>query len=259
MSADKLSFLDDEQDDTEATETEAEAAPEQEEAEGQPEAEEQPEPVESKGEDETPPPGESEETKDGKVPVSALKSERAKRQEKEEELKDKSRSLEEAQRELAELRRWRQQQEAARQQPKPDFFDNPEAVLAQQQQQYERRLMAEKLQQSRFLAEREYGADVVKSAYEWFDQHPEQSQALVHEPSPFHAAVEHYKRQQALSEIGSDPDQWRQAERERLRQEVQAELAQKKPAAPPRSLASAPSAGGETPSPGSAFDELFPG
>ena len=243
MSADKLSFFDDEQDDTEATETEAEAAPEQEEAEGQPEAEEQPEPVESKGEDETPPPGESDEKASGHVPLTALLDERERRQA--------------AQRELDELRRWRQQQEKPQQ--KPDFFDNPEAVLAQQQQQYERRLMAEKLQLSRSLAEREYGADVVQAAYEWFDQHPEQSQALVHEPSPFHAAVEHYKRQQALSEIGSDPDQWRQAERERLRQEVQAELAQKKPAAPPRSLASAPSAGGETPSPGSAFDELFPG
>jgi hypothetical protein len=241
MDADKLSFLDDEHDDTEATE--ATEAPEEQEASGEEaeEASDHPEPVESKGEQDAAPPAESEEKQPGHVPLAALLDEREKRQKIE--------------REAEELRRWRQQHEA-KHQPKPDFYDNPEAALSQVQQATQQQMLSMKLQQSRFFAEREFGADLVNEAYAYFDQHPDQSHALVNEPSPFHAAVEFYKRQKAAAEIGSDPE----AYKAKLRAELEAELASKappKPAAPPRSLASAPGAGGETHSPGSAFDQLF--
>lgn len=242
MDADKLSFLDDE---PETTEAEAPEQPEEVKAEEAPEAAEQPAEDEGKGEtepEEAAPPAASEEKQTGNVPLAALLDEREKRQKLE--------------REAEELRRWRQQIEAQQNQQKPDFFDNPEAAMQQIQSQTEQRMVAEKLRQSRFFAEREFGADLVKEAYAWFDQHPEQSHALLNEPSPFHAAVEYYKRQKAIEEIGSDPE----AYKAKLRAELEAELAQKapqKPAAPPRSLASAPSAGGETQPPGSAFDQLF--
>ena len=244
MDADKLSFLDDE---LETTEAEAPEQPEQPEpnAEAPPEAE-APETVEGKGDENTPaaPPAASEEKQPSNVPLAALLDEREKRQRIE--------------RELEELRRWRQQQENAAQ-PKPDFYENPEAVLAQQQQAFQHAITSATLKQSRFLAERDHGADVVAEAYAYFDQHPEQSAALLKEPSPFHAAVEHYKRQKLLTEVGNDPEAWRAQQEAEIRAKLEAELAQRKPAAPPRSLASAPSAGGETHSPGSAFDELFPG
>ena len=176
------------------------------------------------------------------VPLTALLDEREKRQKYE--------------RELEEMRRWRQQVEG--QQRQPSFRDNPEAVLSQMQQQQEQRLVAEKLKQSRFMAEREFGKDTVDEAYKYFDEHPQESQALLNEPSPFHAAVEHYKRQKLLQEVGSDPEAWREKERERLKKELMSESAQKKPDAPPRSLASAPGSGGrDSQSPGSAFDEEF--
>ena len=238
MDADKLSFLDEEHDATEADQVEEQ--PEQLEAEEETEASEQPERAESKGEKEAEPPAASEEKQSGQVPLSALLDEREKRQKYERELED--------------LRQWRQQQEAK--QPKPDFFDNPEAALSQVQQATQQQIIASKLQQSKFFAEREYGADLVQEAYAYFDQHPQQSHALLNEPSPFHAAVEYYKRQKAMQEIGADPE----AYKAKLRAELEAELASKapqKPAAPPRSLASAPSAGGETQPPGSAFDQLF--
>lgn len=237
MDADKLSFLDDEHDATEADQVEEQ--PEQLEAET--EASKPPAEAESKGEQKAAPPAASEEKQSGQVPLSALLDEREKRQKYE--------------RELEELRQWQRQQQAQRQ-PKPDFFDNPEAALSQVQQATQQQIIASKLQQSKFFAEREYGADMVKEAYAYFDQNPQESHALLNEPSPFHAAVEHYKRQKAVQEIGADPE----AYKAKLRAELEAELAQKapqKPAAPPRSLASAPSAGGETQTPGSAFDQLF--
>ena len=240
MDADKLAFFEDE---PEAEAPEAEAPqPEDVKAEEETEVAEQPA-AEGKGEDkEAAPPAAPEEKQPGHVPLSALLDEREKRQKFE--------------REVEELRRWRAQQEAQRQ--KPDFFENPEAALSQVQQQVQQQMVAEKLRTSRFLAEREFGPDLVKEAYAYFDQNPEQSHALINEPSPFHAAVEHYRRQKLLTEIGTDPD----AYRAKLRAELEAEIARKappKPAAPPRSLASAPNAGGETTPPGSAFDELFPG
>lgn len=245
MEDDKLAFLDDE---LEAPEAEAETPevagePEQEKAEEAPEAAEQPAEAESKGDDkEAAPPAASEEKQAGYVPLAALLDEREKRQKME--------------REAEELRRWRQQFEAEASQKKPDFYDNPEAALQQVQHQTQHMLVAEKLRQSRFFAEREYGQELVNEAYAYFDQHPEQSHALLNEPSPFHAAVEHYKRQKAIAEIGTDPE----AYKAKIRAELEAELAKRappKPAAPPRSLASAPSAGGEAQPSGSAFDELF--
>ena len=243
MDADKLSFLDDE---PETTDAEApEQPPEDVKAEEAPEATEEPAEVEGKGETEkeAAPPAASDEKTHGNVPLAALLDEREKRQKLE--------------REAEELRRWRQQYEAQQtQQQRPDFFDNPEAALSQVQQQFQAQLVGEKLKQSRFLAEREYGAELVQEAYAYFDANPAQSHALLGEPSPFHAAVEHYRKAKLADEIGNDPE----AYKARLRAELEAEIAQKapqKPAAPPRSLASAPGAGGETMTPGSAFDQLF--
>lgn len=243
MSESVLPFLDEEVE-TEAPEAQLEA-PETD----QPETD-QPEQVETTGETtEAASPAAHEEKPTATVPLEALLEEREKRQK--------------AQREADELRQWRTQIEAEKQ-PKPDFFDNPDAAMSQLQQQVQKEIIKSKLQTSRFHAEREYGAEEVADAYAWFDQNPEHSASLLNEPSPFHAAVEYYKRQKALQEIGNDPLAWRKQfeedARAKVRAEIEAEYAQKaaiKPAAPPRSLASAPSAGGETPSPGSAFDDMF--
>lgn len=239
MAKDKLDFLD------ETAEREAEAPEpveaEAEEAEAPQEAKaEAPEPEaeEATGEEEAAPPVAEDETQRA-IPVTALLDEREKRQK--------------AERELEQLRQWRQEQEQKARQadtPKPDFFDNPEAAINQHVTQV-------KLQQSRFLAEREFGAELVNEAYAYFDQHPQESQALLEHPSPFHAAVEHYKRQKFLSEV-KDPDQWREQERERIRQEIMAEAQASKPSAPPPSMSKAPSTGRDAIAPGNAFDQMLP-
>lgn len=243
--ADKLDFLDNEQtepevetEEVEAEQVEAEAAPEPE--TGEPE--------------EAAPPAAVEPEKPGSIPISALLDERERRQK--------------AEREAEELRKFRQQIEAHRhQQPAPDFFQDPDQRLAYERQQFQTQFTAMKLQQSRFLAEREFGADVVNEAYAYFDEHPQLSHQLLNHPSPFHAAVEFYKKQKVAEEIGADPEAWKAKQvetlREQLRQELMAEMQTAQPQSRPipGSLASAPAAGkaGEPRARGSAFDAAFGG
>lgn len=223
MTDNTLDFLDE-------TPTDA-PEPEQAEAQAEEQVEAQPE---GTGEPAEPPSASEEKSRD--VPFVALMDEREKRQ-------AAQREAEELRKQIAEYQR---QAQPAKE--KPDFFDNPDQAMDQ-------RLMAVKLQQSRFFAEKEYGADVVAAAYAYFDEHPNESQSLINHPSPFHAAVDHYKRQTKLAEIGPDPDAW-------INAQVEARLAERlaqspAPKAPPPSMARAPSTGGERISPGSAFDETF--
>ena len=233
MSDDKLSFLDE----TEEAETVAEEVTEEapEAVEAKPERAE-PEPVEAEtGEKPEVPPTPAAKEEKREVPFVALLDEREKRQS--------------AERKLAELEAKLRQSEQPREQP--DYYGNPEAAIHQS-------VTTVKLQQSKFLAEREFGADLVAEAYAYFDQHPQESQQLLNHPSPFHAAVEVYKQKQLLQEIGSDPDAWKAKQLEELKAQLLAEQpAPSRPTAPPPSMARAPRAGGEGRAPGNTFDEVF--
>lgn len=211
-------------------------------------------PAPEQGEIEAAPPAAVETEKPGAIPISALLDERERRQK--------------AEREAEELRQWRKQIEAQQNaKPAPDFFADPDQRLAYERNQFQAQFTAMKLQQSRFLAERDFGADEVNAAYAYFDQNPHLSHQFLDHPSPFHAAVEFYKRQRAVEEIGSDPDAWKAKQmdtiKEQLRAEIMAEL-HGTPSPKPRipgSLASAPAAGkaGEPRARGSAFDAAFGG
>ena len=238
MSGNELDFLEEEpkpEDNTEGAEKPEGEQPEGEKPEGGEGSQEG-----EKQDDAAPPAAEEKQAQN--VPLTDLLDEREKRQKYE--------------RELEEMRRWRQQVEG--QQRQPSFRDNPEAVMSQLQQRIDEHLKWQRLTNSRMLAEEKFGKKKVAEAYEYFEEHPQESHALLNEPSPFHAAVEHYERQKLLQEIGSDPNAWREKERERMKKDLMSESAQKKPDAPPRSLASAPGSGGrDSQSPGSAFDEEF--
>lgn len=243
MSEDKLDFLDGEP---------AEVTPE---PVQQPE--QQAEPPASKGE---PPAQEpvaappAEPPKEQHVaPLTALLDEREKRQA--------------AEREAAELREWRRQQEErqrAAQVQAPDPRQDPNGALDYQRAVFQAQLTNTRLQTSRFLAEREFGADVVAEAFAYFDKNPALSHQFVDQPSPFHAAVEFYKRQKVAEEVGADPAAYRARLEAEIRAQVMAEL-QVQPAQPkprlPGSLAAAPAAGsaGEPTAKGSAFDAAFGG
>lgn len=120
-----------------------------------------------------------------------------------------------------------QQQPQAAPKAAPDVFDDPAGYASHMQEAVKASVTGTKLEMSRFMAEREFGKEAVDAAYEYFNQHPEQSQELLNHPSPFHAAVETFNRQRVASEIGSDPDAWMAKQREELRKEIEAELVAK--------------------------------
>lgn len=202
-----------------------------------------PEPEASKGEPEAAPPAAVEEARH--IPITALLDEREKRQQ--------------ATREAEELRRKVAEMEARLNPPKKvDFFEDPESALQTVQQTAQAIALNTKLETSRFLAERDHGADAVKEAYEFFDANPHLSQQLLKSPSPFHEAVKVYQKHKMLQEIGEDPAAYRARIEAEIRERVAAEMAPPRPAtSPPPSLASATSAG---PSKGpvvSGFTQMF--
>ncbi|MCA0846113.1 hypothetical protein [Salipiger thiooxidans] len=145
---------------------------------------------------------------------------------------------------LREERRKRQEMERAftnREEPQkaPDVFEDPAGYQRHMESNFTRSMMQQKLETSRFLAEREFGANVVQEAFEYFNEHPEQSQALLKSPSPFHEAVSIYQQQKVAREVGNDP----KAYKEKLRAEILAELEAEKTA---KQIKSAPSMANET-------------
>lgn len=152
----------------------------------------------------------------------------------------------ELRREIRELKQPQQRQQA---QPLPDVTKDPEGFQRQIATMLNQQTTVTKLQMSRAMAEREFGAEEVQAAYDYFDQHPEQSQALLNEASPFHKAVEVYRQQKMLSQVGPDPAKWMEHERARIRAEIEAELTAKQvkdsAARPAPSLANVTGGGGQ--------------
>ena len=183
-----------------------------------------------------------------RIPLTAMLDEREKRQN--------------AERELAEMRRQIAAMQQQKEQPAPpDFYEKPDERLAFERQRFEAELHNRFISQSRFLAEKDFGKELVDEAYGFFDQPQNRymTQQFAQHPSPYHAAVEFYKKQKFLNEV-NDPDAWREQERERIRQELLAEVSSpSRPKAPPPSMAKAPAVGTEAIAPGNAFDGLFPG
>lgn len=266
MNKDAIAFLDGETVEEPGVE---EAQVEEPVAEEQPEVEaETPQPVEATdegaeaeveeqtGETEGSTP-EPEPQNDSKIPVTALLDEREKRQEAQRKAEEADRRARELQ---AQLQRMQQPKQEA-----PDWYEDPQAAAQFQSQTIEQQMQARMMQQSKFFAERDFGAETVNEALSYFDQHPEQSGQFVNHPSPFHAAVEYYKRQKTAAEIGSDPEAYKEKIRAELKAELEAQLTQNaavaqpsKPKSPPPSVASAPAKGREAIVPGNAFDGMFP-
>ncbi len=253
MSDDKLGFLDEtdetpevETPEAEAPEVEAEEVKAEEPAE-EPKAEE----VEATGEEEAAPPVAEVEEKPQAIPVTALLDEREKRQLAE-------RKAEESDRQLAEMQAQIQRQQAQKQ--APDWDEDPQAAASYQAQTIQQQMHTQRLEQSKFFASREFGAEVVSEAMAYFDANPQLSHQFMSEPSPFHAAVEFYQKQKFLTEVGENPDAYKEQMREQIRQEVMAEMTNtqpSKPKAPPPSMATAPSTGRDATTPGNTFDNMF--
>jgi hypothetical protein len=205
--------------------------------------------VEPKGEPEAAPPAAVVEEKHQSIPISALLDEREKRQQ--------------AAREADDLRRQLAEYEAAKAQPKPDFYADPEAFIAKQQQAVQQALWNERLNTSEILARRAHGDDVVAAAAEAFKAAAGASPALASEfsaqPDPYGFVINWHKRQSILSQIGDNPDAYRARIEQEVRERLLAEMQPATPApkAPPPSMAAVPATGNSKPPPASGFDALF--
>jgi len=258
MDKDAIAFLDGETvEEPEVVEDVAEAELEQPEVEAE-KVEAEPEQTgEEVGEPPAPEPEEPVSEPVQHAPLTALLDEREKRQEAQRKAEDYDRQLREVR---AEMQRLQQPKQEA-----PDWFENPQEAAQFHNNQVEQQFQARMLQQSKFLAEREFGSETVTEAVSYFDQNPAASQQFKDHPSPFHAAVEFYQRQKVAQEIGSDPEAYKAQLREQVRAELQAEMTQtgasvqsSRPKAPPPSAARSPSVGGDTITAGTGFDAMFP-
>lgn len=251
---DNLDFLDSPEGGNDAAQP-VETAVEQpkEEAQPQPEAE-QPQEEQPKAE---PPPSRErdekgrfkpkEEPKDGPVmvPLSALH-----------ETRDKVKALE------AQLAQFSQPQQQP--QPIPDVFENPDGFYQHIQQQIAQTALNDRLNLSEEMTRQAAGDEAVNAAQEWgrqqFAANPALAQQFYQQRNPYGFLVQQYQRQQALETLGDDPKEieafkaWKAAQAQ-LQQQPNTDTPN-----PPKSIASATSAGGLqniATGPTVAFDNVF--
>lgn len=218
-------------------------AGETQEPQAQPQPQQQPEPQPTQQDNTQPPPG--------YVPVSVVAA-----------LRDEIRQL---------------RQQPQQQQQQPDIFEDPDAAIQQHLQPVTQQITDLKLEWSRRLSEKEYGAEVVQQAEQWAVEQsladPLLAQRIINSPDPYGATVAEFKKHQVLSKL-SDPSRidaflaWEAAQKQAAAQQQTAPQPQPAPAPagaspnpmPTRSLATAPSSGGvqHIPTgPGQAFDTVF--
>lgn len=182
----------------------------------------------------------------GHVPLAAMLDERDKRQKLEAE--------------VAEFRRLQAQQQSQRQAPDP--YEDPVAHT-------QNAVLNAKLDMSEEMARGKHGDELVEKAREWamakMGQSPAFQQEVLSNRHPYEFAVQAFQRDQIVSQLKpSDLEQfkaWQAAQAAIQSLPAAAPAAIPQPvAAPPRSLASATSAGGvqHVPTgPGQAYDALF--
>lgn len=138
------------------------------------------------------------------------------------------------------------QQQGRAEQPKiPDPIDDPQGYTAYLDNQVQRYVLNERLNTSEAIARDKAGDEAVDAAIEAFQTAAASNPSLAHQfiqsRNPYGDLLSWHRKQQAMAEVGEDPD----AFRERIRQEVLAELQGQQPApvqakpkaTPPPSLA----------------------
>lgn len=169
----------------------------------------------------------------------------------------------------AELQRLRAAQQPAE---VPDPANDPIGYARHQQAELQNALLNQTLNFSERLARKDHGSEVVDAAQAWAKQKlasdPLYVQQIYSDADPYGRLVTDYKREQLFSQV-TDPSEidefraWKAAKGQLAQQQAapaaEAPLA---PAIPPRSLASAPSAGDVLTQPvlsdEEAFAEAFP-
>jgi hypothetical protein len=187
----------------------------------------------------------------GFVPITAMLDER-----------DKRKGLE------AEIARLREQQPQPQAQPIPDPLDDPEGFANYQTSAAHSAALNVKLDMSEEFVRQQKGDELVDKARDWaleqFQNRPGFQQQVFGQRNPYGYIVQQYEREQIASTVTADDfaqfQAWKQAQAQ-LTTQTAAPAASPSPAIPPRSLASAASAGGLAtqvePTDDEAFAEIF--
>lgn len=129
-----------------------------------------------------------------------------------------------------------QELEARQSQPElPDFRQDPVA-------HFETMRIMDRLERSEDRFIDKHGESEFEAVKEWLATRKDIEDWAVQQRHPWGAAFQQYQREKLSAEIGDDPNAWREAERDRLRAEILAEMPSA-PMAPPRPNIPAPASG----------------
>lgn len=177
----------------------------------------------------------------GKVPLQAVQAERGKRKEAENEAEALRRELAELRGQVSVLSRPQAQpQPPAVEKPKKTFWEDPDGFLAERLAPVQQSMDEQRIELSTMLAVKDHGQDIVNEAraalVEAMQANPQDPSIIALDQTtrksvhPMNDVVTWHQRRKAMADIGDDPEAFRTRERERLRQEILAEMGQ--PAAP---------------------------
>ena len=162
---------------------------------------------------------------------------------------------EQLRRENAQIKQQLEQQKRQEEQKPPDRYDDPDGFDRWQQGQLDTALMRQRNDMSEFNARREFGDDLINKVDAWLLSEGKQHvSALMRHVSPYHAAVEVYRKEQSSSTLKTYDYDLEKAKTE-WRKEWEAELAAK---AQPQQPAPAQPASSNTSQPQKPADKLPP-
>lgn len=193
------------------------------------------------------------------VPLPELMGERTKRQEAERKAAEYAAKVEAYERSL-QFQPRPQAQQPVQQPPAPDPFADPEGFANHQAEQQHYRFRNQLADMSEAIARRLEGDEIVEKAQKWAIEAGIAQHFLMRARDPYGELITAYKKQEAMSRIGPDPNAYEERIRKEEREKVLAELkaGQPKPTFP-GSLANATPTGnqGAHISPQAAADSVF--
>lgn len=128
-----------------------------------------------------------------------------------------------------------QARQAVPQQQLPDPRQDPVSY-------FETQRVMDRLERSEDRFVDKHGEQEFEAVKDWLTTRPDIEAWAIQQRHPWGAAFQQYQREKLSAEIGDDPNAWREAERERLRAEILAELPSA-PMAQPRPNIPAPASG----------------
>lgn len=108
---------------------------------------------------------------------------------------------------------------------------------------FETQRVMDRLERSEDRFVDKHGEQELDSVKDWLTTRPDIEAWAIQQRHPWAAAHQQYQREKLSAEIGDDPNAWREQERARLREELQAEFAASPPMAQPRPHIPAPASG----------------